>query len=167
MDETAIRIAVLSDHIDDVDYYALLEIARDASSEAVREGFHQFALRFHPDQHMGDPVRKKQALAIFKRGAEAYRVLMQPTLRKRYDESLARGSVRLEPSAMQLPAEQTAANEVPSAARAFYDKAQEALSRGDLGGAKMHLGLAKAKGSSPAFETLAQKIAAAERAKKK
>ena len=31
-DEDAIRLAVLADHLDEVDYYALLEVSRDAPS---------------------------------------------------------------------------------------------------------------------------------------
>jgi curved DNA-binding protein CbpA len=163
IDEASLRIAVLADHLDEVDYYALLELARDASREAVRDGFHRFALRFHPDQHVGDPVNQRKALAIFKRGAEAYRVLLHPVLRGRYDEALATGVVRLPPSAQTLPPPSAPAVEVPPAARAFFDKAVEALARREFGSAKMHLALATARGESPRFEALAREIAAAEK----
>ena len=168
IDEDAIRLAVLADHLDEVDYYSLLEIARDADADTVRLGFHDFALRFHPDQHLGDPQRQKQALAIFKRGAEAYRVLMHAALRERYDSAMAAGSMRLPTEAMQLlPQKTTVDADVPPAARVFYDKAVEALKRGDFGGARMHLALAVARGDSPVFDKLAIKIRSAADAKTK
>lgn len=167
IDEDAIRLAVLADHLDEVDYYALLEVRRDADADAVRAAFHNFALRFHPDQHVGDPARQRQALKIFKRGAEAYRVLMHAVLRRRYDAALARGAVRLPPDAMQPPADTSESAEIPPAARAFYDRAVDALRRGDVGSARMHLALAIGRAASPAFERLAREIDQAERARKK
>ena len=67
---------------------------------------------------------------------------------------------------MKLPAEGNESTEIPAAARAFYDKAQESLARGDVGGAKMHLMIAKSKGDSPLFEKLSRKIADSQKAKK-
>ncbi|MEI8256124.1 MAG: DnaJ domain-containing protein [Deltaproteobacteria bacterium] len=166
IDEDLLRMSVLVTHLDEVDYYALLEIPRDASSDDVRDAFHAFALRFHPDRHVGDAKHQKQAHAIFKRGAEAYRVLMQPTLRARYEEARATGLVRLPPEAMR-PESAPAASAVPPGARVFYDKAREALARGDLGGAKMHLALAAARGDSPLFDRLAGEIKAATDAAKR
>lgn len=152
-------MSVLVTHLDEVDYYALLEIPRNASTDDVRDAFHTFALRFHPDRHIGDEKHQKQAHAIFKRGAEAYRVLMQPVLRARYDTSVAKGLVRLPASAMRPEVEpEGRAESMPAGAKAFYDKAREALARGDLGGAKMHLALAVARGESVLFDRLASEI---------
>ena len=169
LDEDAIRLSVLATNLEEVDYYALLEVERAATNDEVREAFHSFALRFHPDRHVGDAKLQKLALAIFKRGAEAYRVLMQPTLRSRYDEVLAKGVIRLPVDAMRPEVEPVSrlTDVFPSGSRVFYDKARDALRRGDLGGAKMHLALAIARGDSPAFENLAAQIKAAEAAKKK
>lgn len=163
IDEDLLRMSVLATHLDEVDYYALLEVPRDATLDAVRAAFHAFALRFHPDRHVGDDTHRKQAHAIFKRGAEAYRVLMQPTLRTRYDAAMDRGLVRLPTDAMRPEVEPVVGveNPVPAAARVFYDKAREALARGDLGGAKMHLALALARGESPVLSRLSSEIDAA------
>ena len=169
VDEDLIRMSVLASNLDEVDYYALLEVSRAADPDEIRVAFHQFALRFHPDRHIGDAKRQKQALAIFKRGAEAYRVLMQPTLRSRYDEVLGKGTVRLPADAMR-PEVDPVATKVdlyPAGSRVFYDKSREAMQRGDFGGARMHLALAVARGESPLFDQLAQKIKAEEAAKKK
>jgi curved DNA-binding protein CbpA len=168
-DEDAIRMSVLATNLEEVDYYALLEVERAATNDEIRDAFHHFALRFHPDRHVGDAKQQKLALAIFKRGAEAYRVLMQPTLRSRYDEVLGKGTMRLPADQMRPEVEPVSRQtEVfPSGSRVFYDKARDALRRGDLGGAKMHLALAVARGDSPAFDDLATQIKAAEAAKRK
>ena len=81
------------------DYYAILGVPRDARAEQVREAFHRFALRHHPDQHVDAAGGAARALRIFKRGAEGYRVLIDPLLRARYDAAVARGEVRLTPEA--------------------------------------------------------------------
>jgi curved DNA-binding protein CbpA len=167
IDEEAIRISVLVDHLDEIDYYALLEISRDASADEIRDGFHRFALRFHPDQHVGEPARQRKALTVFKRGAEAYRVLMHPVLRERYDRALGEGLARLPTESIRPPANPAVNTEVPPGARVFYDKAVEAMKKGEYGSAKMHLALAVARGESPAFGKLAREIKEAEARSKK
>ncbi len=87
----------LEQHLDKLDYYALLGVPRDATAERVRDAFHQLALRYHPDQHVGEPAEQQRCVRIFKRGTEAYRVLLDPELRGRYDASLGKGDVRLRP----------------------------------------------------------------------
>ena len=170
LDEDAIRIGVLATHLDEIDYYTLLEIPRDATGDEVRDAFHAFALRFHPDRHVGEPAQQKNALAIFKRGAEAYRVLKQPTLRSRYDEGLAKGTRRLPADAMRPdiePASSTRGESFPAGSRVFFDKAREAMRRSDFGGARMHLALAMSRGESQSFTDLAAEIRAAEQSAKK
>jgi curved DNA-binding protein CbpA len=158
IDEDALRIAVLADHLDEVDYYTLLEIDPAADTDTVRDAFHRFALRFHPDQHVDDPSRQRRALAIFKRGSEAYRVLAQKTLRERYDAVRVTGAKRLPHDRMQLPADESREVEMPQAARAFWESAVAAYDKGDFGGARMHLALAAARGDNPKFDELAKKI---------
>jgi curved DNA-binding protein CbpA len=151
-------------HLDDLDYYALLGLARGAGADAVRDAFHQFALKFHPDRYVDEPARQSVALAVFKRGAEAYRVLNNPVLRARYDLALGRGALRLSVDEMFAGADATGVVHeppLPSAAQALYDKAVQALERGDLNGAKMHLMLARAKASGPRLDTLQARIEAA------
>jgi preprotein translocase subunit Sec63 len=64
---------VLDEHLDRIDYYTLLGVARDAAPLGIRDAFHRFAMRFHPDQHIGDDGAQARAGRIFKRGAEGYR----------------------------------------------------------------------------------------------
>ena len=53
--------------LDELSYYDLLGVDRDAGVDAVRQAFHAFARRYHPDNHTDDPARHRRATAIFRR----------------------------------------------------------------------------------------------------
>lgn len=90
------RLREWADILDDSNYYEILDLLELADEEAIRASFKTFSLAFHPDLHLNAP-EEYRALArrIFQRGAEAYRVLSDPTLRSAYDLALAQGNVRL------------------------------------------------------------------------
>jgi hypothetical protein len=78
-------------------YYDILRLAKDAKPKAIKDAFHAFALAYHPDRYADeDPAVAAAAAEVFKRGAEAYRVLSRPPLRARYDEGLAKGRLRFD-----------------------------------------------------------------------
>ncbi len=81
--------------LDEVDYYALLGIEQDAGVDQIRRAFHDFARRYHPDLYaLNDPEDQIKAARVYRRGTEAYRVLLNPGRRNEYDRGLARGIVR-------------------------------------------------------------------------
>lgn len=83
--------------LDELSYYALLGVGEDGSFDDVRSAFHRFAERFHPDAHTGRSEEERAMVGrIFRRGAEAHRVLTDPLLRARYDDALRHGNVRPE-----------------------------------------------------------------------
>lgn len=85
------------DRLDQLDYYTLLQLDREASTDDVKRAFHAFALRYHPDAHIGGPLEKRRrATEIYRRGAEAYEVLLDPERRALYDLMLEHGHVRFE-----------------------------------------------------------------------
>ncbi len=65
------------------DYYAILGLPRDASSEEIRHAFHQSALRLHPDVNveMGDTE-------LFLDIQRAFEILSDPELKSKYDSQL-------------------------------------------------------------------------------
>ncbi len=157
---------LLDERLDQVDYYTLLGVPRDAEAHRVREAFHQFALRYHPDQHVGDATASARALRIFKRGSEGYRVLLDPVLRARYDAALRRGEARLTPEAERtavVSEARVAEAPMPADVQPFYDKAREALTRGDLKNARAFLTMAARKTSHPKVQDLTREILEAER----
>lgn len=138
--------------LDRISYYELLSVPRGASFDDLRDAFHRFADGFHPDAHLGRPEGEREAIAtIFKRGAEAYRVLSEAPSRASYDEGLARGVLRAEattrgPSRARPVGPQGGGRLIDrvrtQAARPFVVRAEELAKNGDAKQAKLQLVLA-------------------------
>ncbi len=63
------------------DYYEVLGVAREATTEEIKKAYRRMAIQHHPDRNPGD----KQAEETFKEAAEAYSVLSDSEKRARYD----------------------------------------------------------------------------------
>jgi molecular chaperone DnaJ len=63
------------------DYYALLEVQRDASADDLKKAYRKLAMKYHPDRNPGD----KAAEARFKEVSEAYEILKDEQKRAAYD----------------------------------------------------------------------------------
>ena len=66
----------------DKDYYADLGVTSSASDADIKKAYRKLARENHPDSHPGDAIREEK----FKKVAEAYDVVGDPTRRKEYDE---------------------------------------------------------------------------------
>lgn len=66
--------------MNDKDYYAILGVEKDASTEEIRKAFQQKARKLHPDVNKAPDAEER-----FKEVSEAYAVLSDPDKRKRYD----------------------------------------------------------------------------------
>jgi|GEM_PF-7050627 len=58
-----------------MDPYATLEIPRNATPEEIKKAYRRLAFQYHPDRHPGD----KEAEEMFKKAADAYEELTNPT----------------------------------------------------------------------------------------
>ncbi|HVY61618.1 MAG TPA: DnaJ domain-containing protein, partial [Planctomycetota bacterium] len=63
------------------DYYEVLGVAKDATTEQIKKAYRKCAMEFHPDRNPGN----KEAEQKFKEAAEAYEVLQDAEKRARYD----------------------------------------------------------------------------------
>jgi curved DNA-binding protein CbpA len=145
-------VNTMSDPLEQLDYYSLLQVPRDANSDQVRNAFHAFAARYHPDKFQGSGAEDRKverAAQIYRRGAEAYRVLCNPRQRKQYDQGLHEGRVRFDANAAP-PAQAPVVGQWPikvktPLARPFAIKAEQLYKSGDFGNCKTNLKLALQK----------------------
>ncbi|TNF60506.1 MAG: J domain-containing protein [Deltaproteobacteria bacterium] len=128
------------------DYYQLLGIIRTANADQIRSAFHRFARKHHPDNFVGSPEEAERHTDLYQHASEAYRVLLDPTKRKLYDEGLERGVVRYS----EDRAKETRRTMRPpggvvlrsSKARVFFTRAHRAMKAEDWPQAKLNLQMA-------------------------
>lgn len=66
-----------------IDYYTLLNVARNATAEDIKKAFRSMALKFHPDKNPGDDAAEEK----FKEISRAYEVLGDSDKRMLYDRT--------------------------------------------------------------------------------
>ncbi|KAK9501125.1 hypothetical protein O3M35_002228 [Rhynocoris fuscipes] len=72
------------------DYYAFLNVPRDASPEEITNAYRRMSRAYHPDKHL-DPINKKEAELIFNKTKKAYEVLKDAHKRAIYDSVGVKG----------------------------------------------------------------------------
>jgi DnaJ-class molecular chaperone len=138
------EIVALSRIIEELDYYQLLDLRRNAVAGDVKRAYHSSSRNFHPDanRHLDDELRAASH-AIAKRITEAYAVLRDPRRRQAYDRSLESGtSVRMQLANASAEADRRASQErggrTPQG-RQFFKLATADISRGNWAAAARNL----------------------------
>jgi len=68
------------------DYYALLEVKRNATSDEIKKAYRHLAKMYHPDSNIGDAEAEEKIKEI----NEAYEVLSDEKKKKKYDSLINR-----------------------------------------------------------------------------
>ncbi|KAL0268402.1 UNVERIFIED_CONTAM: hypothetical protein PYX00_010358 [Menopon gallinae] len=66
------------------DFYAFLNISREAQPEEITYAYRRLSKLYHPDKHL-DPANKKEAEKLFNKTKRAYEILSDPHQRAIYD----------------------------------------------------------------------------------
>jgi DnaJ-class molecular chaperone len=143
----AAEVRALAALVDELDYYQLLEISREAPASAVKRAYHDVTRRLHPDANRNLPGPERSSLeGVARRVCEAYQVLRDGRRRKAYDAQLAAGAGgRIQLAEAQAQAEREAlehhTGRTPNGRR-FFNLARSEIERGELSGAQRNLRMA-------------------------
>ena len=64
------------------DYYAILEVDKDASEKEIKSAYRQLSKKYHPDKNSGSEEAHHKFIEV----GEAYDVLSDPEKKKIYDQ---------------------------------------------------------------------------------
>ena len=166
---TQAEVRALAGLVDELDYYQLLEIGRDAPASAVRRAYHAVTRRLHPDANRDLAPDDRAALeGVARRVSEAYQVLRDGRRRKAYDAQLAAGAgARMQLAEAEAQAEREALDhhmgKTPNGRR-FSNLARTDLERGDLVSAARNLRTALTfEPGNPYFKKKLEEVASAQR----
>jgi len=138
------EIVALARIIEELDYYQLLDVRRDAGAGEVKRAYHSGSRNFHPDanRHLEGELRAASD-AIAKRITEAYAVLRDPRRRQAYDRSLESGAaIRIQLASASAEADRRSSQERgghTSQGRQFFKLAEGDIARGNWAAAARNL----------------------------
>jgi DnaJ-class molecular chaperone len=167
---TPAEVRALASLVDELDYYQLLEIERDAPASAVKRGYYAVTRRLHPDANRALASAEREVLeGLARRVSEAYQVLRDGRRRRAYDAQLAGGAGgRMQLAEAEAHAEKEALDHhmgrTPNGRR-FFNLARADIDRGDLVSAGRNLRTALTfEPANPYFKKKLDEVAAAQRA---
>jgi curved DNA-binding protein CbpA len=164
-DEVLGFLARVEPALDQLDHYQLLDVPIDAGPQAIDDAFHRLAAALHPERH-GRTLASDQLArlsTVYRRIAEAHRVLTDPLLRDVYLRDMARQAFaaptqppksprRASVTAPPLdPVEAAELARISPKAQSLYRRALAALRTGDRTSALLNLRMALASHPDSGF----------------
>jgi DnaJ-class molecular chaperone len=142
------EIKALVKLVDELDYYQILEVPRDAPASGIKSGYYAVSRRYHPDANRalrGEVRRNLEHVA--KRVTEAYSVLRDAQRRQAYDGQLAKDdrAVRMQLAEANSQAEKKALEDhlgTTPQGRRFFALARADIDRHDRDSAIRNLQMA-------------------------
>ena len=133
------------DRLPRMDYYQVLGATPEETEREIKRRFYDRSRRYHPDRfhHVADPEFRRLIHVIYKLVAEAYNVLKDPKLRRRYDVLLAQD--RLANLRYSAEADAKAQKEYDGGTGPggrFYKLAAQAVTTGNAAAARTNIKLA-------------------------
>ena len=169
---TPAEVRALVSLVDELDYYQLLEIPRDAAASAVKRAYYGATRRLHPDANRDLAAPDRESLeGVARRVSEAYQVLRDGRRRRAYDAQLDSGAgPRMQLAEAEAQADKEALEHhmghTPNGRR-FFNLARGDIDRGDLAAAARNLRTALTfEPSNAYFKRKLQELAAAQRGTK-
>jgi len=142
------EIKALAKLVDELDYYQILEVSRDAPASGIKNGYYAVSRRYHPDVNRALRGEVRRSLEhVAKRVTEAYSVLRDARRRQAYDGQLAKNghAVRMQLAEANSQAEKKAVEDhlgtTPNGRR-FFALARADIDRNDLDSAIRNLQMA-------------------------
>ena len=169
--KTRVEIETLHELLEELDYYAILQIAADAPQQAVEPAFKAVSRRLHPDRlaRLPDDDLKARANDVFRLANEAFRALKDPDTRARYDQERAAGRLRLSADGRSEAAKEAASQSSLEAAaktpqgEKYWKMALKCWADGDFRGAVMQIKFAvQMEPGNPVFREWLEKATAAQ-----
>ena len=103
----------------DKNYYEILEVDKNASSEIIDKAYKTLAKKYHPD--LQDDIHKKEAEKTFKMINEAYEVLSNQEQRALYDQKIENTVISQDEYNEILKQNQSLKNQVKNLQQQIYD----------------------------------------------
>lgn len=114
-----------------MDFYVILGVPQEASTEDIKRAYRRLARRYHPGVNPGD----RTAEEMFQRIAEAYETLVDPGRRRQYDSSGSHTDVRVEAASFMFSEFDFSAAKRGPQASTFTELFAEVLHPVSVGGA--------------------------------
>lgn len=133
--------------IDDMDYYEILGVRQKAFTQEIKKAYFKKSREFHPDKYFNEDPRLVAVISkIFKRIAEAYKVLSDQDKRALYTKSIngpnRKKMLRFNPKLIEAEQKSKEDEGQTPMGKKYYQMAKTAMNNKDYKSAKINLQLA-------------------------